>query len=506
MAATYSLATSPLTRSTPIPFSTKRVPSGRSSGALPVPGSQARLSGAGAVALDGLEGGRDDWHQRYSLSTSGRRRSVASGSPSNTGSSEAKNVVMASNNVTVGFSVGASSSAFSDASSFSFPARSAPAGPVARPPRTGVSLLSRALSTGEKVGPEARSVFQRQLGSSLPLFYLSQEQDLLAHLPPVLPSTDAADPLLFFPGIPLELLREAQVCNLVCMGLQDSGWLGLRRARLSGMLRGNLGCCNSSSLDVGCAIPAAINRPFLRGPGQAEFPIFNNELLVHAYGLAARAHQNQQRKNGESLLSHCVAVSCCGVGWCGRVRVAMASRGLPRHSNLTHGFIGYTRQVAKTVAGLGLDAETVAAALLHECVDMVSRSQLEEFMPPSVVSVLEHVNTISEMSRLYRQHSATGSFSDETFQRLLVGFEDVKAVIVKLSDRLAELRTISVLPADRQAALARETLEVYSVVANRLGVWCLKAELEDLAFSVLHPQVRGACAGSFLCMIRDARV
>ncbi|KAG2440315.1 hypothetical protein HXX76_004422 [Chlamydomonas incerta] len=371
MAATY-LATSPLTRSTPIPFSTKRVPSGRSSGALPVPGSQARLSGAGAVALEGLEGSRDDWHQRHSLSTSGRRRSIASGSPSNTGSAEAKNVVMASSNVTVGFSVGSSGSAFSDASSFSFPARpAAPSGPasVARPPRTGVSLLSRALSTGEK------------------------EQDLLAHLPPVLPSTDAADPLMFFPGIPLELLREAQ----------------------------------------------------------AEFPVFNNELLVHAYGLAARAHQNQQRKNGESLLSHCVAV-------------------------------------AKTVAGLGLDAETVAAALLHECMDMVSRSQLEEFMPPTVVSVLQHVNTISEMSRLYRQHSVTGSFSDETFQRLLVGFEDVKAVIVKLADRLAELRTISVLPADRQAALARETLEVYSVVANRLGVWCLKAELEDLAFSVLHPE------------------
>ncbi len=188
---------------------------------------------------------------------------------------------------------------------------------------------------------------------------------------------------------------------------------------------------------------------------QAEYPVFSSEVVETAFCLAARAHNNQQRKNGDSLLSHCV-------------------------------------QVAKTLASLGLDAEAVAAGLLHECLENNNafRSQLEEFMPASVVSVCDRVNTISEMSRLYRQHNSSGSFSEETFKRMLVAMEDVTAVLVKLADRIHNMRTISVLPKERQEALARETLEVYSCVANRLGVWCIKAELEDLAFSVLHPEVR----------------
>ncbi|GLC56785.1 hypothetical protein PLESTB_001145400 [Pleodorina starrii] len=185
---------------------------------------------------------------------------------------------------------------------------------------------------------------------------------------------------------------------------------------------------------------------------QALYPVFHHELVVTAYGLAAKAHANQLRKNGDTLLSHCV-------------------------------------EVAKTLAGMGLDAETVAAGLLHECLGSdVYRSQLEEFMPPAVVSVLDRVNTISEMSRLYRQYSSSGSFTEETYRRMLVAMEDVKAVLVVLADRIHNMRTVRALPITRQEALARETLEVYSVVANRLGVWCLKAELEDLAFSVLHPE------------------
>lgn len=66
--------------------------------------------------------------------------------------------------------------------------------------------------------------------------------------------------------------------------------------------------------------------------------------------------------------------------------------------------------------------------------------------------------------------------------------EDVKAVLIKLACRVHNMKTISALPREKQVSLAQETLDVFSVVANRLGVWCLKAELEDLAFSVLHPE------------------
>ncbi|EFJ40309.1 hypothetical protein VOLCADRAFT_78003 [Volvox carteri f. nagariensis] len=368
MAAAYSvpagqgyLATSPLTltRSTPIPFGAKRLPNGGRSTA-PAPTGSTRWSGAGA--MDGFSDGAraDDHYQRYSLSTSGRRRSVAS-SPK---TADAKPVASSNAPVTFGFSVG-TSSPFIDEGKFSFPSRPANCSSAPR------GLLSRALSN--------EPIKEHELG------------------PAMLPAVSAdpsVDPLMFFPGIPLDLLRQAQ----------------------------------------------------------ASYPVFHKELVVTAYGLAARAHANQLRKNGDSLLSHCV-------------------------------------EVAKLLAGLGLDEEAVAAGLLHECLSSdVYRSQLEEFMPPSVVSVLDRVNTISEMSRLYRQHSTSGSFTEETFRRMLVAMEDVKAVLVKLADRIHNMRTVRILPIERQEALARETLEVYSVVANRLGVWCLKAELEDLAFSVLHPE------------------
>ncbi|KAG2483881.1 hypothetical protein HYH03_017275 [Edaphochlamys debaryana] len=366
MAATYAaqaayLATSPLTRSTPIPFGTKRSVSGRST----VPATGARISGAGgtsAVADSFVESARaDEFYQRYSLSTSGRRRSVAS-SPSATEGARVQAQGPAPKEVTFGFNVG-TTSAFADAS-FTF--QRPPVAPAPKPAARG--LLSRALSSE-----------------------VVKDTDVLAHS--LLPSAPA-DPLVFFPGIPLDLLRQAQ----------------------------------------------------------AQFPVFHNEVVVTAYGLTARAHQNQFRKNGDSMLSHCV-------------------------------------EVAKTLAGLGLDAETVAAGLLHETLAADSyRSQLEEFMPPAVVNLVDRINTISEMSRLYRQLNASGSFTEDTFQRMLVAMEDVSAVLVKLADRVHNMRTIRVLPFERQEALARETLEVYSVVANRLGVWCLKAELEDLAFSVLHPE------------------
>lgn len=189
-------------------------------------------------------------------------------------------------------------------------------------------------------------------------------------------------------------------------------------------------------------------RPLRRA--QERHDIFNNELVQTAYMVAAKAHQNQLRKNGESVLSHCL-------------------------------------EVAQILAGLGLDEDTVAAGLLHEVLDSSehAQSQVEEFMPSRVVELVDRVNNISEISRLYRKHK--DDFGDEKFRRLLVAMEDVKAVLVKIADRIHNMRTASVLPRDKQVALAQETLEVYSVVANRLGVWNLKAQLEDLAFAVLQP-------------------
>lgn len=240
--------------------------------------------------------------------------------------------------------------------------------------------------------------------------------------------------------------------------------------------------------------------------------------MVTAYSVAAQAHKHQFRKNGDPIIDHCVevrrGVARTGVG-ASRARaiayIVHIARGLvpvpcsprspgPHATNLLPCPLPVTRtQVAKLLAGLGLDAETVAAGLLHEVLaGDLNRSQLMEFMPTSVVRLVDSVENISSMSRLYRQHAS--AFNDDKFSRMLVAMEDVRAVLVKLADRVHNMRTIRALPLARQEALARETLEVYSVVANRLGIWCVKAELEDLAFSILHPEVRNTEAAAAVCV------
>mmetsp|Transcript_3470 Transcript_3470/g.7564 ORF Transcript_3470/g.7564 Transcript_3470/m.7564 type:complete len:710 (-) Transcript_3470:1192-3321(-) len=184
---------------------------------------------------------------------------------------------------------------------------------------------------------------------------------------------------------------------------------------------------------------------------QERHNVFKTELVSNAYMIAAHALEGHMRKDGTSLLSHCVLT-------------------------------------ALTLADLGLDAETVAGGLLHEVLrcNESFRSLLEEFMPKEVVQLVDRVTAISEISQLYRNHR--DSLNDEKLRRMLLAMEDVKAVLVKLACRVHNMKTISALPREKQLCLAQETLEIFSVVANRLGVWCLKAELEDLAFSVLHPE------------------
>eukprot|EP00798_Chlamydomonas_sp_ICE-L_P023004 gene23004-30196_t len=184
---------------------------------------------------------------------------------------------------------------------------------------------------------------------------------------------------------------------------------------------------------------------------QAEYAVFNTEIVSTAYMLASRAYKGEMRLDGTNQLSHCMIV-------------------------------------AQNLADLGLDPETVAAAILHESMrhSDAFRAQLEEFLPSSVIQLVDRVTAMSKISQLYRNHR--DEISDERLQDMLVAMEDVKAVIIKLGCRLHNMKTIGYLPMAKQKLMAQETLDIYSVVANRLGVWHLKAELEDVAFSVLHPK------------------
>mmetsp|Transcript_19384 Transcript_19384/g.33486 ORF Transcript_19384/g.33486 Transcript_19384/m.33486 type:complete len:777 (+) Transcript_19384:216-2546(+) len=184
---------------------------------------------------------------------------------------------------------------------------------------------------------------------------------------------------------------------------------------------------------------------------QERHELFHSELVRTAYMLAAKVHKGQQRKDGSSQLSHCV-------------------------------------MAALKLAELGLDAETVAAGFLHDALSSqpLCRGQLEEFMPSGVMQIVERVTVINEISHLYRHNKE--ALGEEKMRRMLLAMEDIKSVLVKLACRVHDMKTVGALPPDTQISFARETLDVFSVVANRLGVWSLKAELEDLAFAVLHPE------------------
>lgn len=184
---------------------------------------------------------------------------------------------------------------------------------------------------------------------------------------------------------------------------------------------------------------------------QERHEVFKCELVCNAYMIAARAYQGQFREDRSSVLSH----------------------------NLL---------TALTLADFGLDAQTVASGLLADVLrqNHDHRSQLEEFMPSNVVKLVDRVTTISHISDIYRDHRS--DLDDEKLRQMMLAMEDVKAVLVKLAGRVHDMKAINSLPLDKRKPLAQETLDIYSVVANRLGCWCLKAELEDLAFQALYPE------------------
>ncbi|MEX1081474.1 MAG: bifunctional (p)ppGpp synthetase/guanosine-3',5'-bis(diphosphate) 3'-pyrophosphohydrolase, partial [Halofilum sp. (in: g-proteobacteria)] len=180
-------------------------------------------------------------------------------------------------------------------------------------------------------------------------------------------------------------------------------------------------------------------------------PRLGEQALVEirrAYEFGARAHEGQQRLSGEAYITHPLSV-------------------------------------ARTVAELSLDSDSIIAALLHDVLEdtSVSRETLEaEFGPPvaRLVDGLSKLTHLSFNSRIEQQAA--------NFQKMMLAMvDDVRVVLVKLADRLHNIRTIDVMPIDKRHRIARETLDIYAPIANRLGINTLKHELEDLAFAALYP-------------------
>ncbi len=175
----------------------------------------------------------------------------------------------------------------------------------------------------------------------------------------------------------------------------------------------------------------------------------NQELIVKAFEMASVAHEPQRRKSGEPYITHPIAV-------------------------------------ARIVASLGVDAETVAAALLHDAVEDTGMTlgDIETQLNAQVASLVDGVTKLDRI-----RFDSKEAQQAATFRKMLVAMsKDLRVLIIKLCDRLHNLRTIGAMPGWKQERTARETLEVYAPLAHRLGMQEVKTQLEDLSFAALHPK------------------
>src|SRR5436190_10940747 len=178
-------------------------------------------------------------------------------------------------------------------------------------------------------------------------------------------------------------------------------------------------------------------------------PELDRDLLARAFAFAAKAHEGQQRRSGEDFINHPFGV-------------------------------------AKILTELQLDEQTIAAALLHDVVedtDQDLKAVKDEFGD----EIAQLVDGVTKLTRI--QFQSREEAEAENYRKLIVAMaQDVRVILIKLADRLHNMRTIEYLGKQKQVQKARETLEVYAPLAHRLGINKIKWELEDLAFATLHPR------------------
>ena len=178
------------------------------------------------------------------------------------------------------------------------------------------------------------------------------------------------------------------------------------------------------------------------------FPSADLPLVRRAYQFAAQAHDGQTRKSGDPYVTHPLAV-------------------------------------AQIIAELKLDVASVCAGLLHDCVEDTSATieQLSELFGKEVAFLVEGVTKLGKLPYSTREEQQA-----ENFRKMLLAMaRDIRVILVKLCDRLDNMRSLNHLPPEKQERIAAETMQIYAPLANRLGIQWVKVELEDLAFKYSNP-------------------
>ncbi|HVQ60042.1 MAG TPA: bifunctional (p)ppGpp synthetase/guanosine-3',5'-bis(diphosphate) 3'-pyrophosphohydrolase [Solirubrobacterales bacterium] len=149
-------------------------------------------------------------------------------------------------------------------------------------------------------------------------------------------------------------------------------------------------------------------------------------------------------------------------------------------------FITHPVGVAQVCAGMRLDTETLCAALLHDTVEDTSAS-LEEIQAEFGEEIAQLVDGVTKLTGI--TFESRDEHQAENYRKMMVAMAtDVRVILIKLADRLHNMRTLGALPKQKQMAKSHETLEIYAPLAHRLGIHAIKWELEDLAFATLHPR------------------
>jgi len=205
------------------------------------------------------------------------------------------------------------------------------------------------------------------------------------------------------------------------------------------------------------------------------YTLTERELIQRAYRVAEEAHREQKRHSGEPYINHCLAV-------------------------------------ASILADLRVPAEIVAAGLLHDTVEdtTITLKDLKRDFNDDIASLVDGVTKLTKLPRVSRgdQHAEQSGGSElaeaasekntrsrkqdlisETLRKTFLAMgDDVRVVLIKLADRLHNMRTLGFMPESKRKRIAKETLDIFAPLASRLGIWQIKWELEDLAFRYVNPE------------------
>ncbi|HEY6917748.1 MAG TPA: bifunctional (p)ppGpp synthetase/guanosine-3',5'-bis(diphosphate) 3'-pyrophosphohydrolase [Tabrizicola sp.] len=194
-------------------------------------------------------------------------------------------------------------------------------------------------------------------------------------------------------------------------------------------------------------------------------PRCNADLIRRAYAYGMKMHEGQTRKSGEPYFTHPVAV-------------------------------------AAILTEQRLDDATIVTALLHDTIEDTrsTYSEVSELFGPEVAELVDGVTKLTNL-----QLSSAGSQQAENFRKLFMAMSrDLRVILVKLADRLHNMRTIRSMSPEKQAQKARETMEIFAPLAGRMGMQWMREELEDLSFKVLNPEARNSILRRFLTLQKES--